>query len=240
MGTEAPASSPKSTSGLAIASLVLGLLSCLIIPAPIALVLGIMALVRINKDPKLKGNGLAITGIVLAGTLAIISLLAAIAIPSFLSFKGRSKQSECKTNLKMLYTAQKSYFQEKDTYGSDFTSIVFVPERGTRYAYAMEPNETFVTLGELKEGVTALLADKDTASQSILREVTSMPLAGGAELGIVGECPSSCTFTGMCMGNLDDDAQFDVWSISTRDRTASDGTVIPGGQPHQEIDDLRR
>jgi type IV pilus assembly protein PilA len=48
--------------------------------------------------------------------VAIIGILAAIAIPNFVKFQCRSKQSEAKGNLKALYVAQESYRAEFDTY----------------------------------------------------------------------------------------------------------------------------
>ena len=67
--------------------------------------------------------------------VAIIGILAAIAIPNFIKFQARSKQSEAKSNLKALFTAQKSYFQEHDKYEEPVKLIGFAPERGNRYAY---------------------------------------------------------------------------------------------------------
>ncbi len=67
--------------------------------------------------------------------VAIIGILAAIAIPNFIKFQARSKQSEAKANLKASFTAMKAYYQEKDKYSSIVTEIGFVPERNNRYAY---------------------------------------------------------------------------------------------------------
>jgi type IV pilus assembly protein PilA len=50
--------------------------------------------------------------------VAIIGILAAIAIPNFVKFQCRSKQSEAKGNMKALYVAQESYRAEFDTYVS--------------------------------------------------------------------------------------------------------------------------
>ena len=44
--------------------------------------------------------------------VAIIGILAAIAIPNFLKFQARAKQSEAKTNLKAMFTASKSRYAE--------------------------------------------------------------------------------------------------------------------------------
>jgi type IV pilus assembly protein PilA len=83
--------------------------------------------------------------------VAIIGILAAIAIPNFVKFQCRSKQSEAKGNLKALYVAQESYRAEFDTYlascgggcnGSN--SIGFTP-KGTkiRYTYDSTGGATF-------------------------------------------------------------------------------------------------
>jgi len=50
--------------------------------------------------------------------VAIIGILAAIAVPNFVKFQCRSKQSEARGNLKAMYVAQESFKAEFDSYGS--------------------------------------------------------------------------------------------------------------------------
>jgi type IV pilus assembly protein PilA len=50
--------------------------------------------------------------------VAIIGILAAIAIPSFIKFQLRSKTSEAKTNIASIRTAEDGYFSEFGTYVS--------------------------------------------------------------------------------------------------------------------------
>jgi type IV pilus assembly protein PilA len=76
--------------------------------------------------------------------VAIIGILAAIAIPNFIKFQARSKTGEAKANLKGTFTAEKSYYQEHDTYGCAYQGgnttcpgIGFSPERGNRYALSL-------------------------------------------------------------------------------------------------------
>ncbi|MDP1829074.1 MAG: prepilin-type N-terminal cleavage/methylation domain-containing protein [Archangium sp.] len=71
--------------------------------------------------------------------VAIIGILAAIAIPNFIRFQARSKQSEAKTNLKAVFTGQKSRFGERDRYSSLIAEIGFAPERGNRYLFDLGP-----------------------------------------------------------------------------------------------------
>ncbi len=48
--------------------------------------------------------------------LAIIGILAAVAVPNFLTFQLRSKVSEGKTNIASIRTTQEAYFAERGTY----------------------------------------------------------------------------------------------------------------------------
>jgi type IV pilus assembly protein PilA len=69
--------------------------------------------------------------------VAIIGILAAIAIPNFLKFQAKSKQSEAKTNLKGVYTAETAYFGEQNTYGT-FDTVNWVPVGSKRiYSYSI-------------------------------------------------------------------------------------------------------
>jgi type IV pilus assembly protein PilA len=69
--------------------------------------------------------------------VAIIGILAAIAIPNFLKFQAKSKQSEAKTNLAGIFTAQTAYFGEQNTYGN-FTDINWTPSGSPRYRYTLD------------------------------------------------------------------------------------------------------
>jgi type IV pilus assembly protein PilA len=67
--------------------------------------------------------------------VAIIGILAAIAIPNFLKFQCKSKQSEAKTNLSGIFTAEKAFFGEYTTYSTDLMSINWKPDGSPAYVY---------------------------------------------------------------------------------------------------------
>ena len=71
---------PRSTNGLAIASLVLGILWIYWIGSILAVIFGHVALSQIKKDPSSVGRGLAIAGLVLGyigvATLAVVIVIA--------------------------------------------------------------------------------------------------------------------------------------------------------------------
>jgi hypothetical protein len=70
---------PVGRSPWAIASGYLGLLSVLILPAPLALITGIIAIVHMRRNPKMHGMGRAIFGIIM-GLVFTTGLVAAIAV----------------------------------------------------------------------------------------------------------------------------------------------------------------
>src|SRR2546422_8082800 len=74
--------------------------------------------------------------------VAIIGILAAIAIPNFIKFQARAKQSEAKANMKAMFTAEKAFFQEKDRYSNLTGEVGFSPERNNRFAYFLAASPT--------------------------------------------------------------------------------------------------
>jgi len=67
--------------------------------------------------------------------VAIIGILAVIAIPNFLKFQCKSKQSEAKTNLSGIFTAEKTFFGEYNTFTTDLIAMGWHPDGQPAYAY---------------------------------------------------------------------------------------------------------
>jgi prepilin-type processing-associated H-X9-DG protein len=104
-GTQSAAAQPKN-SGLAVTSLVLGclgLLSCGI-TSLVGLVLGIIALVRINKsNGQLGGRGLAQAAIIVSAVLLLLAPIpAAMLLPALAQAKQKAASIRCMNNVKQL------------------------------------------------------------------------------------------------------------------------------------------
>jgi type IV pilus assembly protein PilA len=66
--------------------------------------------------------------------VAIIGILAAIAIPNFLRFQAKAKQSEARVLLSGIYTAEVAYFAEQNEYSPDLVRAVgFAPSSTPKY-----------------------------------------------------------------------------------------------------------
>ncbi len=71
---------PMNTSALAILAGYVGLVSVLCVPAPFALLLGILALQHLKKNPKLDGKGRAIFAIVMGALFSIPLVIGLVSI----------------------------------------------------------------------------------------------------------------------------------------------------------------
>jgi prepilin-type processing-associated H-X9-DG protein len=108
----AVAAAPAQTSGMAIASLVLGVLGFCGITALVGLILGIVALVKINRSGgRLSGHGLAIAGICISALMLFLSIpiTAAMLLPALARAKERAQTINCINNLRQLALGVKMY-----------------------------------------------------------------------------------------------------------------------------------
>jgi type IV pilus assembly protein PilA len=200
--------------------------------------------------PRLKSRGFTLIELMIV--VAIIGILAAIAIPNFIRFQARSKQGEAKSNLKSMFTAERSFYQEKDRYSALVDEIGFSPERGNRYGYRLS------TACAVKEDRSTATPVRDTTGLDTcvtvdLFKFSSMTLlpayaAGGADPGVAGvinaaSCPT-CDFIGTAAGDIDSETVgIDSWYVSSVSvvNAASCGnsdTASAAGSPYNTYNDV--
>jgi prepilin-type processing-associated H-X9-DG protein len=108
----APAPHSK-TSGLAVSSLVLGVLGVFTcgITALVGLILGIIAMVKVsNSRGALRGGGIALAGVIVSGIfLFMIPILAAMLLPALAVAKQKAQTINCVNNEKQMAIAVRLY-----------------------------------------------------------------------------------------------------------------------------------
>jgi len=122
--------------------------------------------------------------------VAIIGILAAIAIPNFLRFQAKSKQSEAKTNLGGIFTAQTAYFSEWNLYGT-FAQIAWAPV-GSKQVYTY---------------FSGAAGDSVTPPVNPASAWVGTPAPAMSNVAPVG-------FTAGAIGNIDADAILDSWYVN--------------------------
>jgi type IV pilus assembly protein PilA len=180
---------------------------------------------------------LAIGGLSL---VCCVGTFGAIALPNFIHYSTRAKQSEVKANLKGAWTTEKAWLAEKDTYSESFEEMGFIPEPRNRYRYVLSPSGETLLPGAPDGGMHgSIAADRNSGQHpDNAALLAAIPPALLAEAGVHGKCPEACRVTLIGVGNLDDDPEVDLWSISSDARTI-DGVSVPAGQPYQHQNDIR-
>ncbi len=153
--------------------------------------------------------------------VAIIGILAAIAIPNFLKFQCKSKQSEAKTNLSGIFTAEKAFFGEYNTYGTDLISVNWQPDGSPLYIYGF--TQTYPS-GSVAGISVYNGANNSTEDSSVLGSPARYNTAKMKDLagtGLAGtNLPTTSldgqSFVAGAAGDVDTDAAvaLDTWTIN--------------------------
>ena len=132
---------------------------------------------------RMKGNQ-GFTLIELMIVVAIIGILAAIAIPNFMTYQAKARQSEAKVGLGGMFTAATAYFAEQGTFVATPAAVGYIPTGTPRYSFSY--NATLVNTGSTAAACPGLTATVAVASAT--------------------------AFTGAARGNVDGDATCDSWT----------------------------
>lgn len=121
---------PQRT-GMAVTSLVSGVLSltiCPVVAALVGVITGIVALVRANREPqKYGGNGMAVAGIVMSSLgLVVIPLMISILLPSLSRARELSKRTVCAANMRGIGQALYIYAMDEPdgAFPDDITKVL--------------------------------------------------------------------------------------------------------------------
>lgn len=161
------------------------------------------------------------------------------------------KATEARFNLKSAYNAEQLYFAENNKYSDNAVAInfEFVTENG--YAYFFAPHGVASTAAMDPEYTAQHpvinIIGPDTSKFPEARLPAGVQEAGcpvtpgkddkGKPVGL-GVSSGGEHFLLYAVGNLDEDADSDCWSISDVERTAKDGKTIRAGEPYHEHFDV--
>jgi type IV pilus assembly protein PilA len=155
---------------------------------------------------KFSQNGFTLIELMIV--VAIIGILAAIAIPNFLAYQARSKQSEVKADLGGIFTTEVTFFAEQNRF-SGFTEIRYFTVSGSsqRYTYRAMPTDP-------------------TGTPTGTPDVLAPGSGPTAENSVIVAASTATGFTATATGNLDQDPVLDQWHIDDSHRMIVDVSDI--------------
>ncbi|MDX2251817.1 MAG: prepilin-type N-terminal cleavage/methylation domain-containing protein [Nitrospira sp.] len=137
--------------------------------------------------------------------VAIIGILAAIAIPNFIAYQAKSRQSEAKVNLAAIFTSATAYAAEQPTptyVVTGLSQIGWSPSGQPRFTYFYPVGASTATAFTLPTNFTPPTS------------CNTAPSTGW----VVGASTSTATvpagFTAAANGNVDSDNTCDHWQIN--------------------------
>ena len=143
--------------------------------------------------------------------VAIIGILAAIAIPNFLAYQARSRQSEARTNLGAIFVSEVAFFGANNRFSDFATTGYSMAAPWNRYTYR-GPNAagTGGSTGAQGGDMFCTDAGSQTAGGTCVADPGGT-VVSGATLPAVGVAGA---FTATASGNIDGDATTDHWYVN--------------------------
>lgn len=159
--------------------------------------------------------------------VAIIGILAAIAVPNFQRFQSKAKQSEAKSSLSAIYTAEQAFKTEWQTFFADFRNIGYQPNGTFRYAHgfagAGTPTSPATYTGAGAAATTNAVQFNTAsfgcgAAPTVANGCAIIPPPSGVTYGLTGATVFDANnFVAVAQGNLNGTTTAtggsDVWSI---------------------------
>ncbi len=172
---------------------------------------------------KLNNKGFSLVELMVV--VAIIGILASVAVPSINKYMAKARQSEAKTNLGSLYTAEKAFAAEYTLFHSAFQAVGFSPEGRMRYNIGFSGAGTSAGVPQgyqIPTGVNLALISTATYCGAIVPIVCSVlvgangavvPPVPGTAGGVATLTAAGPAFTAAAISVLVTGAQ-DIWTMS--------------------------
>lgn len=171
---------------------------------------------------KLSAKGFSLIELMIV--VAIIGILAAIAVPNYQKFSAKSKQGEAKSNLSALYSAEKAFQNEWQTYTPLFLNIGLKPEGLLRYNFGFmeshawtQPTSYTGAMGATFHA-TGFCASAAESMSECMMDVSTVAIPAAPTFATT---LTAIAFTANAVGDIDGDTFIDSWTINNTKQIAN-------------------
>lgn len=155
--------------------------------------------------------------------VAIVGILAAVAIPNYLKYQARARQSEAKIALASVFTAEKSAFAEYGSYHSCLPHIGYTPDSQNRYYSAGFSATNSVAIAGITCNADGITTNEATTNTIVVCFTNRQSMNGTAAMTNVSCAAATATITtdsflagaaGSINRSASTTTQTDVWQIN--------------------------
>jgi type IV pilus assembly protein PilA len=127
--------------------------------------------------------------------VAIIGILAAIAIPNFMTYQAKARQSEAKVSLGAMFTSATAYQAENNTFVvPNAAALGYAPSGSPKYSFWYDFGGTVTAISGSNTATVGGCNQNDNTGMGVAATATQ--------------------FTAGAKGNIDTDATCDIWTIN--------------------------
>lgn len=147
--------------------------------------------------------------------VAIIGILAAVAVPNFQRFQAKARQAEAKSDLSAIFSAEKSFKAEWNTFTSSMTTIGFAKEGKYYYISGIDVNAAALPAVGLAATNTAVGA---TLMAGTTCAIATCPTQANFNADLAGTAYGADTFVAGALGMINGVSAYaaaghDAWTI---------------------------
>ena len=180
------------------------------------------------------GNNKGFSLIELMVVVAIIGILASIAVPNYQRFSAKSRQSEAKSNLSAIYSAERAFASEWQGFNGSFLVIGFRPTGFLNYRLTNVAFDTTLAMGAAYNGPVYNAANIVTTDAGVCAgvaagscaEMAATAVAGPAAPAVAAPAMTVNTFITTASGRIGV-AAVDTWSINHGKVVANPSPGLP-------------
>jgi type IV pilus assembly protein PilA len=144
--------------------------------------------------------------------VAIIGILSAIAVPNFQRYQRKARQKEALANLQAVYSGEKNYLAEYNSYAANLLAIGWAPDGNLRYNVGFAATTVWESANDPNMGMYGgLISNADGLCGS---GIAGISCTASGEALTAGDATATA-FTAQAVGNAGGPV-LDTWTI---DRT---------------------